>query len=176
MAMAYPEFTPEEQELLLHGETIKALKKYRDRTGLGLGDIKRAADQFLQDPAAESVVCPRCKGTGRVRGAGMAGRQASSWVARNCKFAQAWSGDEDDEGGFSTESEMDQDDARVKGSHRPGQAWILSDRDVWYRNPYYKGPPQPHPEDYHEHMEPEPAPKPQKPAAPPDAGDPKVPF
>jgi hypothetical protein len=24
--------------------------------------------------------------------------------------------------------------------------WILSDRDVWYRNPYYKGPAQPHPE------------------------------
>lgn len=25
-------------------------------------------------------------------------------------------------------------------------AWLLSDRDVWYRNPYYSGPPQPHPE------------------------------
>lgn len=24
--------------------------------------------------------------------------------------------------------------------------WILSNRDVWYRNPLYVGPPQPHPE------------------------------
>lgn len=28
-------------------------------------------------------------------------------------------------------------------------AWLLSDRDVWYKNPFYVGPPQPHPEDYH---------------------------
>ncbi len=28
--------------------------------------------------------------------------------------------------------------------------WLLSNRDVWYRNPYYTGPDQPHPEaDYH---------------------------
>lgn len=26
------------------------------------------------------------------------------------------------------------------------RAWLLSDRDVWYRNPYYLGSPQPHPE------------------------------
>jgi hypothetical protein len=26
-------------------------------------------------------------------------------------------------------------------------AWILSDRDVWYANPAYTGPPVPHPED-----------------------------
>ena len=27
------------------------------------------------------------------------------------------------------------------------QAWILSDRDVWYANPNYEGLPVPHPED-----------------------------
>lgn len=32
------------------------------------------------------------------------------------------------------------------------QAWILSDRDTWERNPRYDGPPVPHPED----MEPSP--------------------
>lgn len=32
------------------------------------------------------------------------------------------------------------------GAKRPEQAWILSDRDVWYQNPFYKGPPVPHPE------------------------------
>ena len=25
--------------------------------------------------------------------------------------------------------------------------WLLSDRDVWYANPAYTGPPSPHPED-----------------------------
>lgn len=25
--------------------------------------------------------------------------------------------------------------------------WLLSDRDVWYKNPYYNGPEVPHPED-----------------------------
>lgn len=29
--------------------------------------------------------------------------------------------------------------------------WICSDRDVWYRNPFYSGPPVQHPEeDYYE--------------------------
>jgi len=26
--------------------------------------------------------------------------------------------------------------------------WILSDRDCWYKNPYYVGPDQPHPESF----------------------------
>jgi hypothetical protein len=33
------------------------------------------------------------------------------------------------------------------GPDRADEAWILHDRDVWVRNPYYVGPPQPHPED-----------------------------
>lgn len=32
------------------------------------------------------------------------------------------------------------------GFMNPDQQWILSDRDVWYRNPHYSGPEQPHPE------------------------------
>lgn len=32
------------------------------------------------------------------------------------------------------------------GSRRQNQAWILSDRDVWMKNPYYKGPYVEHPE------------------------------
>lgn len=44
-------------------------------------------------------------------------------------------------------AQADRQYAETVGSERPDLAWILSDRDVWYRNPYYKGPPQPHPED-----------------------------
>lgn len=44
-------------------------------------------------------------------------------------------------------AQADRQYAEGKGSDRRDQQWILSDRDVWYRNPFYKGPPQPHPED-----------------------------
>jgi hypothetical protein len=37
-------------------------------------------------------------------------------------------------------------EVRWVGAEREDQAWILSDRDVWYPNPYYKGPPVKHPE------------------------------
>jgi hypothetical protein len=45
-------------------------------------------------------------------------------------------------------SEWDRADASARGARHPEQAWVLSDRDVWHRNPYYQGPPVPHPEDY----------------------------
>jgi len=36
------------------------------------------------------------------------------------------------------------------GAEKPTHAWILTDFDVWEPNPFYCGPPQPHPEDdYH---------------------------
>ena len=35
----------------------------------------------------------------------------------------------------------------VDGQRRPGDAWILTDQDVWVKNPYYRGPAVPHPED-----------------------------
>ena len=47
-----------------------------------------------------------------------------------------------------TEAEADMDNAHEKGEGRPQHAWICSDRDVWYKNPHYKGPPVPHPESY----------------------------
>lgn len=48
---------------------------------------------------------------------------------------------------LATLAEADREYARNVGQQRPEQAWILSDRDVWYANPFYSGPPQPHPED-----------------------------
>jgi hypothetical protein len=48
----------------------------------------------------------------------------------------------------SSTMECSQEDARLAGRTRSNQAWILSDFDVWHRNPYYVGPAQPHPEDY----------------------------
>lgn len=49
---------------------------------------------------------------------------------------------------MATEAMADAEFARNMGYDRPEQAWILSDRDVWYPNPFYKGIPQPHPEDH----------------------------
>lgn len=49
---------------------------------------------------------------------------------------------------MATEAQADAEYARNIGYDRPEQAWILSDRDVWYPNPFYKGIPQPHPEDH----------------------------
>lgn len=36
------------------------------------------------------------------------------------------------------------------GEERPEAAWLLTSYDVWVRNPHYKGPPVPHPEDYYD--------------------------
>lgn len=33
------------------------------------------------------------------------------------------------------------------GMDHPDKAWLLSDYDTWEKNPHYKGPPVPHPED-----------------------------
>ena len=33
------------------------------------------------------------------------------------------------------------------GLENPHKAWVLTDFDVWEPNPFYSGPPQPHPED-----------------------------
>lgn len=48
---------------------------------------------------------------------------------------------------LATPAEADREYATNVGSERPDVPWILSDRDVWYRNPHYKGKPVPHPED-----------------------------
>ena len=46
----------------------------------------------------------------------------------------------------STASEWDHADARQRGEENPEAAWVLTDRDVWHPNPFYRGPPMPHPE------------------------------
>ncbi|CAM2927767.1 MULTISPECIES: hypothetical protein [Acetobacteraceae] len=48
---------------------------------------------------------------------------------------------------MSHESLADREYARNVGHDNPERAYILSDRDVWYRNPAYTGPELPHPED-----------------------------
>lgn len=37
--------------------------------------------------------------------------------------------------------------ARNVGMDNPDRAWILTDWDTWERNPFYQGPPVPHPEE-----------------------------
>ena len=48
---------------------------------------------------------------------------------------------------WATPGEADAEYARNVGAMQPERAWILSDRDVWYPNPAYQGPPVRHPED-----------------------------
>ncbi len=48
---------------------------------------------------------------------------------------------------MSFEQLADREYARNVGREDPTACWVLSDRDVWYRNPFYSGPMQPHPED-----------------------------
>ena len=47
---------------------------------------------------------------------------------------------------YSSESEWDNAEAMQLGEENPERAWVLTDRDVWHANPYYKGPRMPHPE------------------------------
>jgi hypothetical protein len=47
----------------------------------------------------------------------------------------------------STATEWDNAEARELGETNPDQAWVLTDRDVWHFNPFYVGPPIPHPEE-----------------------------
>lgn len=55
---------------------------------------------------------------------------------------------EDSEDRMATPAQADQEWVRNVGMDRPDEEWILSDRDVWYRNPFYTGVIHPgHPED-----------------------------
>lgn len=54
---------------------------------------------------------------------------------------------DDESGGLATEASADREYAHNAGMDNPDQAWILSDRDVWYKNPFYRGPAVPHPEE-----------------------------
>lgn len=48
---------------------------------------------------------------------------------------------------IATEYEAEREFAYNVGMDNPNRPWILSDRDVWYRNPFYSGPPVRHPDD-----------------------------
>lgn len=41
---------------------------------------------------------------------------------------------------------------QIFGAEKPDHAWILTDFDVWEKNPYYNGPEVPHPEDDYQPM------------------------
>lgn len=53
----------------------------------------------------------------------------------------------DNEDRPATPMEAMREYAREVGAEKPQQAWILTDYDVWVKNPYYNGPEAPHPED-----------------------------
>lgn len=44
-------------------------------------------------------------------------------------------------------SEINREMARHIGEANQDKQWVLTDFDVWERNPFYNGPEQPHPED-----------------------------
>jgi len=48
---------------------------------------------------------------------------------------------------LATIAEADQEFACNVGREHSARPWILSDRDVWYANPFYTGPRVPHPEE-----------------------------
>lgn len=50
------------------------------------------------------------------------------------------------------ESMADNDEALALARENAEAAWVLTDRDVWHKNPFYTGPEQPHPEDDDAHQ------------------------
>lgn len=51
---------------------------------------------------------------------------------------------------YATDGEWDRAAASERGAADLTRAWILTDRDVWYANPFYHGPAVRHPEDHPE--------------------------
>jgi hypothetical protein len=47
---------------------------------------------------------------------------------------------------YATETELDNHEAFIMGKHNPDVCWICTSRDVWHKNPFYKGPEVQHPE------------------------------
>lgn len=48
---------------------------------------------------------------------------------------------------LATEADAMREYAENVGREQLDRAWILTDYDVWVRNPFYQGPPVRHPED-----------------------------
>jgi hypothetical protein len=53
---------------------------------------------------------------------------------------------EERESRLASPSEAVAEFGRNAGMDNPNRAWLLHDWDVWVANPYYVGPPVPHPE------------------------------
>jgi hypothetical protein len=53
----------------------------------------------------------------------------------------------DDDDRAPTHNELLRWEADARGEERPEDEWVLTNYDVWMKNPHYKGPPGPHPED-----------------------------
>jgi hypothetical protein len=53
----------------------------------------------------------------------------------------------------ATMDEAEQEWVHNVGAMRQDLPWLLSDRDVWHRNPHYRGPAVPHPEDVNNNEE-----------------------
>lgn len=49
---------------------------------------------------------------------------------------------------LATHTDAMREFARNVGREYPHVCWLLTDYDVWVRNPFYQGPEVPHPEDY----------------------------
>ena len=48
---------------------------------------------------------------------------------------------------YPTQWEIHKEMARHIGEANQDRQWVLTDFDVWEKNPFYVGPDQPHPED-----------------------------
>jgi len=48
---------------------------------------------------------------------------------------------------YATAADFDKIDAETRGESNPDVAWVLTNRDVWHSNPFYKGEPVAHPLD-----------------------------
>lgn len=49
----------------------------------------------------------------------------------------------------ATDADWDRAEARDLGERNAEVEWVLTDRDVWHKNPFYTGEPGRHPEDDH---------------------------
>lgn len=47
---------------------------------------------------------------------------------------------------YASDTDWDNAEAVERGEANPDLAWVLTSRDVWHANPFYKGVAVPHPE------------------------------
>ncbi len=55
---------------------------------------------------------------------------------------------------LATQQDAEAEHVLWVGAQDTARAWILSDRDVWYANPFYTGPPEAHPDDAERNAQP----------------------